>query len=120
MTSSAQRGAYYKARTKRWLESEGYQVADLEKVHWIFRNGQREIPVKRDQFGSDLLAVSGRRLVFIQVKSGKITGNFPEARRAFDSFRFPPFAGRLVIAWAHGASTPRIVNMAAPPPERSR
>lgn len=117
MNRNARRGAYYKNRTRKWLEAAGWQVGDLERVAYV---GPDRIPVKRDQFGSDLLAVSGRRLVFIQVKSGKITGNFPEARRAFDSFRFPPFAGRLVIAWAHGASTPRIVNMAAPPPERSR
>lgn len=113
--SNARRGAYYKNKTRKWLAAAGWQVADLEVVR---RVGPELVPVKRDQFGSDLLAVSGRRLIFVQVKSGKaVGGTFPDARREFQKFTFPPFAGRVVIAWAHGASTPRILDMRQESPD---
>lgn len=112
MTSSAQRGSYYKARTKRWLESKGYQVADLEKMHWIFRSGQPALATKRDQFASDLLAVSARAVIFVQVKGASAArGNFPDARRKFESFHFPPWTRQWVIAWPSGSRSPRIVEM---------
>jgi hypothetical protein len=108
MASNVSRGAYYKNKTRKWLEAAGWQVGDLERVAYV---GPKRIPVKRDQFASDLLAVSGRRILFVQVKSGAEKGTFQKARRAFAAFTFPPFAGRLVIAWARGASTPRILDM---------
>lgn len=111
MPSNASRGAAAKARTKRWLMAAGYQVADLEKVHWIFTPKGR-IPKKNDQFASDLLAVNDRFVLFIQVKSGKsaIGGTFPAARREFAKFTFPPTSKQYVIAWPPRARAPRIVE----------
>lgn len=109
--SNVARGAYYKARTRRWLEKQGYQVGDLEVVRWVGGPAKR-FPVKRDQFGSDLLAVSGDRLVFCQCKGGKsATGNFPDAKRLFDSFTFPPGTAKWVVAWTPRAREPRVVVM---------
>src|SRR6185436_8702979 len=65
--SNVARGAYYKGRTRKWLIEMGWQVADLEVIRYVGAG----IPVKRDQFGADLLAVSAKRLLFVQVKSGK-------------------------------------------------
>ena len=108
--SSAKRGAYYKSRTRRWLEQRGWQVADMEVVRWV--GAAERFPVKRDQFGSDLLAVDHRGVVFIQVKGGKsATGNFPAARRAFSEHVFPAGIRRWVVAWAPRAREPRIVEM---------
>lgn len=56
MASNASRGAAAKARTKKFLQARGYQVADMEKVFYIFTPKGR-IPTKRDQLGADLLAV---------------------------------------------------------------
>lgn len=111
MASNASRGAYYKGKAKQWLERRGYQVAFLERVQWIFRPGQRPIPIKRDQFGSDLLAVSGKRIIFVQVKSGETAtgGSFPAARREFDKFVFPPSAQRVILAWPPKARAPRVI-----------
>jgi hypothetical protein len=113
--SNAQRGSYYKSRTKRWLIAQGYQVADLEVVHWIFTPKGR-IATKRDQFGSDLLAMNPRGLLFIQVKGGEQargSGQFPAARRAFEQYEYywPPDVRRCVIAWAPRAKQPRIIEM---------
>lgn len=111
MTSNAARGAYFKARSKKWLESHGYQVGDLELVRWVYPPDRDPFPTKRDQFGSDLLAVKADAIVFVQVKGGKSAegGTFPAARRAFAVFTFPPSVQCWVMAWAPRAREPRIV-----------
>lgn len=115
MASNASRGALAKARTKKWLVARGYQVGNLEEVRWIFRPGSEggRMPVKRDQFGSDLLAVSAKEIVFVQVKSGEAarTGKFPEARRKFSEFTFPSGAKQWVVAWPPRSRDPRVVDM---------
>jgi hypothetical protein len=113
VTSNAQRGAYYKARTKQWLERLGYQVAAMEIVRWIPRDGEKPIPVKRDQFASDLLAMNATEIIFVQVKSGRGAtpgGTFPEAREKFEAFTFPLSVQRWIVAWPRGARTPRVVK----------
>lgn len=91
----------------------GYQVAALEIVRWIYRPGMRApIPVKQDQFGADLLAINRVEILFVQVKGGKaaVGGTFPDARRKFAKFVFPPGARRIVIGWPPRARRPRIVE----------
>jgi hypothetical protein len=112
VASNASRGAAAKGRTKAWLLERGYQVADLEVVRWMFGPGGR-VPVKRDQFGSDLLAMSATEIVFVQVKSGATAagGTFPEARRAFAAVQFPIGVRRLIIAWPPRARAPRIIEL---------
>ena len=113
MRSNVARGAYYKAKTRRWLEALGWQVGDLEVVRYV--GWPKRFAVKRDQFASDLIAVSKKHgIIFVQVKGGKsATGNFPAARRAFKAFNFPrgTCCRQVVIAWTPGAREPRIVNM---------
>lgn len=56
------KGAYYRRKTKQWLEEQGYTVMTTE------------ISTKRkthDVFGCDLMAMNGKHLVGIQVKSNK-------------------------------------------------
>ncbi|CAB4187287.1 hypothetical protein UFOVP1601_17 [uncultured Caudovirales phage] len=110
MATNVSRGAAAKGRTKKYLQAQGYQVADLEVVRYIFGKGGR-MPVKRDQFGSDLLAVNEREVVFVQVKSGKSAagGSFPDARREFAKHVFPHFATLLIVAWPPRARQPRLV-----------
>lgn len=110
--SNVSRGAYFKGRTKKWLMARGWQVADLEVVRWIFKSPTERMPVKRDQFGADLLAMSRKRLIFVQVKGGDQAigaGQFLAARREFDRYTFPPFVRLWIVAWAPRARTPRIV-----------
>lgn len=111
--SNAQRGAYYKNRTRRWLIAQGYQVADLEIVKWIYRPGGKPIPVKRDQFASDLLAVSALHVIFVQVKGGAQcvgNGQFGSAQRAYTAFQWPESVRRWVVAWAPRARAPRVIE----------
>jgi len=105
--SNVARGAYYKGRTRKWLIEMGWQVADLEVIRYVGAG----IPVKRDQFGADLLAVSAKRLLFVQVKSGKhALKTITAARRTFEAFQFPPFAERWIVAWLPRARQPHVVN----------
>lgn len=114
MPSNASRGAYYKARTRKWLAGLGYQVVDLEVVRWVHRPGGAGVPVKRDQLGSDLMGVRADHLVFIQVKGGAQAagdGQFPSARREFEKYRFPRWAHVWIVAWAPRARAPRVVRV---------
>ena len=112
MASNASRGAAAKGRTKKWLQAQGYQVADLEVVRWIFTPRGR-VPVKRDQFASDLLAVNEHFVCFVQVKSGASAagGTFPAARRAFLEFTFPANTRRLIVGWPPRARVPRVIEV---------
>lgn len=112
MATNVSRGAAAKGRTKKYLQARGYQVADLEVVRWIHGKGGR-IPVKRDQFGSDLLAVNELEVIFVQVKSGAsaATGTFPDARREFAKHTFPRGVLRRIIAWPPRARRPRVIDV---------
>lgn len=114
MASNAQKGAYYKTRTKRWLEVQGYTVVDLEIVRWVQRPGSDRFPVKRDQMGSDLLAVKADTELWIQVKGGKQAaghGQFLPAQREFAKFTFPHWSEQWVVAWPPRARQPRIIRV---------
>ena len=114
MSSNATRGAYFKAKTRKWLLTQGWQVADLEIVRWVFTPKGR-LGAKRDQFGADLLAMRSTGLLFVQVKGGKQAagqGQFPSAQREFQRYDWPTTAVRLaIIAWAPRAREPRIIDV---------
>lgn len=113
--SASSRGNYYKLRTKRWLEAKGYAVAFMERMLWIpaKRPGDRMIPVKHDQFGSDLLAMCDRELVFVQVKFGSTrrgAGHLAAGRREFLRYPFPADTRQWIVVWALRAREPEIVD----------
>ena len=109
--SNVARWARAKARTKIWLTKQGFQVADLEVVRWVWTPRGR-LPIKRDQFASDLLAVDAHRVVFVQAKSGVSAkgGTFPQARRAFATYTFPSCVERWIVAWPPRARVPRVIE----------
>jgi len=104
--NAAAKGSYYKLRTKRWLETKGYAVAFMERIQWIPKGHGHMIPVKRDQFGADLLAMNRDEMILVQVKFGK--GSRAAARRTFDTFPIPPFVSTWIVSWEARARTPEI------------
>jgi len=113
MTTSAQKGQQYKSKTKKWLESKGYQVCFLERIFMLFIKG-RMIPIKKDQFASDLLAVSSTEIIFVQVKflSGKQKDNgIPAAEKEFAKFVFPHFAQKWIVMWTPRVKEPMIKQL---------
>ena len=110
MASNVSKGSYYKARTKKWLEGKGYQVAHLEKMHFIFTPKGR-IATKKDQFGSDLLAMNHRELVFVQVKFG--SPDEPKTLAKFREFPFP-HGGCIkiwLVVWKLRAREPQVIDL---------
>jgi len=106
--SSVQKGTYYKSRTKRWLEGQGYSVGTLEKMMCVKKN----IFIKKDQFASDLLAVGNGKVIFVQVKSGETAlYKVKEAIREFEKFDFPEFVDRWIVCWAERVRKPVIVDI---------
>lgn len=113
MKSAAAKGAYYKLRTKKWLEARGYAVAFLERVQWIPPRvpGGRMIPIKRDQLGADLLAMSRSEVILAQVKGGGTARRQrAAARRTFDQFPIPAFVQTWIVTWQPRAREPEIQN----------
>lgn len=121
MKSAAAKGQYYKSRTKAWLEQQGYQVGFLERTLLVYgrkdANGRPlpPFPIKKDQFGSDLLAMAGDRLVFVQCKLGR--KNVAAAMTQFRKFVFATFTEQWVVVWEKGAREPHIFRNVRIEPE---
>ena len=109
---AAKKGAYYKARSKRWLVAHQWQVGNLEEVRWIVTSSGARIPVKRDQFGSDLIAMNAYTVAFIQVKGGRTARQgVSAARRKFAEFTFPRASEQWIMLWLPRAREPEIIML---------
>ena len=111
MPSNASRGAYWKARSKKWLLEQGFLVADMEIQRTVWGGGLM-IPTKKDQWGADLMYSDGVVFVHVQVKGGlKPTSTLLKAaQRGFDAFRFPTHSRRELHVWRPRARVPEIVR----------
>ena len=78
MPSAVQRGNYFVLRTRKWLESRGYEVGKVEQLSRFVKKTRDEATgviteevrwSKRDLWGADLVARNRDRLLWIQVKS---------------------------------------------------
>lgn len=119
MPSNTELGARGKARSRRWLERAGYQVADMELMRTNWVDG-RMIPAKRDQWGADLIAKNIHGVVVVQSKAlsrmtcavesrrrGAIMAAVREANAGFAAHRpWPPCVRCVVHVWVYGASAP--------------
>ena len=110
MASNATRGAYYKARSKRWLQKEGFQVADMELVRTVF-TPYGQIYTKRDQFSSDLMYLTKDIVVFVQVKGGMkpLSTLVKDAARSFAKHEFPEHSRQELHVWRPRARKPEVV-----------
>jgi hypothetical protein len=107
--NAAATGAYYKRRTKKWLESRGFAVAYMERIQWIPGKGGRPmIPVKHDQFGADLLAMNLSTIALVQVKFQRTADSTAKARRAFDKWPIPRFVQTWIVVWAPRQREPEV------------
>ena len=118
MPSNATRGAAAKARSKRWLECQGYTVFDMEKQYVVYTL-RGMVPVKRDQLAADVgfLDLPNDRVVLVQVKSGAKSTNIllKAAQRAFSAYAFPKTAVRLELhVWRLRARAPEVLSICRP------
>jgi len=117
MPSAVAKGSYWKARTKRWLERQGYRVGFLERMlHIQGKHGL--IPVKRDQFGADLLAVKRARIIFVQVKGGESwRSQLAAARDEFARYPLSAHAEQWIVGWRPFVREPEVIVVAVGPQE---
>jgi len=109
MPSNVSRGAAWKARSRRWLESQGYVVVDLEIVRNMF-TPRGMFSHKRDQLGADLMGVNNDGYVLVQVKGYSVKRpSLAPARRAFLDYPLPPATTRCIHLWKLRAREPEIV-----------
>jgi hypothetical protein len=102
VASKVQKGNYYRNRTKAWLESLGYTVANLERKQRIQIPDKDGGPDKiffrtSDIWGSDLIARNEERMVFIQVKSNPV--HIAQGMREINKGPWPPTVERWVVYW---------------------
>ena len=106
------KGNYYKVKTKKWLEKDGYQVEYLEKLQRIF-TGAKLFYVKKDLFASDILAMNEQDIIFVQVKSGKNTTgiSIKKAIQEFQKYQFPEFVKRWIVVWRDKQKEPEVIEV---------
>jgi len=106
------KGNYYKRKTKEFFENQGYVVDYIEKLQRIFSRG-KIIYVKKDLFASDLIVMSKKELIFVQVKGGKEkTGiSVKKAIQEFNKYPFPPFVKRYIVIWRERQREPEIIDL---------
>lgn len=109
MPSNATRGAYYKARSKRHLERQGFTVFDME-IQRVVYTPAGMLPTKRDQLGSDIAYLTKDIVVFVQVKGGSrlLSVLIREARRAFERYEFPQHSRQELHVWRPRARRPDV------------
>jgi hypothetical protein len=113
--SNVAAGSHYKARTKKWLEARGYEVGHLERMFLLHKDekslkpGESPLlPIKKDQFGSDLLAVNDTEILFVQVRLGRST--LGRGRLEFAQHKCPPPAKQWIVIWERGGREPEVID----------
>lgn len=111
--STHAKGNYYRLRTKKWLEAQGYKVVPMEIQRRIFipaKPGfpERVIFTKLDLWGADLLASNGRELIAVQVKT-HITDT-ARGVRALCAAPWPDSVVLWVVRWPFRGREPVITD----------
>ena len=102
MASTTSRGNYYKVKTKKHYEGLGYQV-QLTEFTTMLLIGGRKIYKKIDIFGSDMIAMNDKEIIFINSKHATTRESYNQVvyqgRKEFLKFRFPSFVRRELVLW---------------------
>jgi len=104
------------ARTRKWLERQGYVVATLERMQSIPSSSGGFVFVKRDQLGCDLLAMNAAHTRLIQIKSGESwRSQLAAARAEFAKYPLGPGCAQEIFGWTPRARAPEIICVAVGP-----
>lgn len=102
MPSTVSRGSYYKKKTQRYYESLGYQVQLTEFTTMLFIGG-RKIFKKIDIFGSDMIAMNDKEIIFINSKHATTKESLQkviyQGKKEFLKYRFPPSVKLHLAVW---------------------
>jgi hypothetical protein len=100
-------GQRNKLKTKKWLEKLGYRVENSE-VNKICYFGGRLVAVHKDLVGSDLLAMNGKDIIFVQCKTNKT--DMSDGKKEFEKYPFPEFVKLWVVRWEARVKEPIIIK----------
>ena len=108
----ADKGNYYKKRSKDWLIGLGYQVEYIERLQRIFTKDKRTFYRKEDIFASDGLAIGNGEIIFWN--SILTRHNLADHIRGYMAIPFPSCKHIKVwiIIWEKGARFPDICDLA--------
>ena len=99
------KGNREKLKTKKWLESKGWYVENSE-VNKVCFFGGKTMAVHKDLLGSDLLAINGEDILFVQSKSNP--SDISSGVKEFSKYPFPKSVKRWVVYWKTRAKEPTI------------
>lgn len=102
MPSTTSRGNYYKNRTRKHYEALGYQVQITEFTSMLIIGGKK-IFRKIDIFGSDMIAMNDKEIIFINSKHGTTPESLQkvvyQGKLEFKKYRFPPTVKLHLAVW---------------------
>ena len=104
--SKISKGNYYRLKTKKWLEKDGWTVENLEKTQRIFTKDKGVLFIKSDLWGADLIAVNGIDIIFVQCKTHK--SDISKGIKELSRVPWPASVKRWVVRWDAGAREPTI------------
>jgi len=105
------KGNRYKYKTKKWLENQGFKVEYSEMVRYYFdKNKNRMIPIKKDLFFSDIIAVRSDLVAFVQVKVNR--RNLSPAKALLGALAVPKNVEKWIVVWTPMKNEPDIIKIA--------
>jgi hypothetical protein len=110
----ADKGNYYKYRTKKWFLDQGWACELCEKMRRIViidkaTGRERVLFSKKDLFGADGISMNGEEIVFWNSKLNK--SNVAAGIKEMLKYPFPKSVERWIIVWQVRAKNPTIVNV---------
>lgn len=101
------KGNYYRLKTKKWFEKDGYLVENLEKNQRLYIKG-KVIFIKKDLWGSDLIAKNDKEIIFIQCKTNRVHIN--KGIMELNKTVWPDTVKKYVVIWTPRAKEPEIIE----------
>jgi len=110
MRTTKQKGDYYRRKTVNWLKDLGFQVETLEKLQRVYTGG-KILFLKKDIWGSDLIAMNQDKLVFVQVKLNK--KNISSAKIEFNKYIWPKCnkIEKWIVVWTPKQKQPEVIKL---------
>lgn len=109
--NSITKGNFYKYKTKKWLENQGFLVEYSEMIRYYYdRKKRKRIPVKKDLFCSDIIALRSDLIAFIQVKVNR--HNLSSAKALLGALMVPKNVEKWIVVWIPRKKEPEVIKIA--------
>lgn len=112
--STTSKGNYYKLKTKKYLESLGYETQLVEFMTTRPIGVGKFIYIKKDVFSSDGISMNGKEIIFWNSKhcttgdKNNIETQFREAFKKYARHNFPSNVKVAVYMWYPRVKNPEI------------